>query len=286
MGTVRDAVIVAAGLGTRMLPTSAYVPKELLPLVDVPALHHLIFEARAAGCDRIHIITSPNKDFAYLNQDLNQTFPTYNKGNTHLNPLQGVDVFFHTQHEQKGQGHAVMMARDEINGPFLVLLGDNILTANHAELSDFKPSAVSKNLVELFERYGRPCVSLYDVGIDRVGDYGIVSLNEGTITSIVEKPSPADAPSTFALCGRFIYGEDTFDLLERYSVEEYGEMQSIELLRHWMKNGELRADLLTNEIAWYDSGLPLEWLKSQVDHALLRPEYQQQFRTWLAKRLG
>ena len=178
------------------------------------------------------------------------------------------------------------MARDDIDGPFLVLLGDNILTANHAELSDFKPSRVSKSLVELFERYGQPCVSLYDVGIDRVGDYGIVSLDEGTITSIVEKPSPANAPSTFALCGRFIYGEDTFDLLERYSVEEYGEMQSIELLRHWMKNGELRADLLKNEIAWYDSGLPLEWLKSQVDHALLRPEYRQQFRTWLEKRLG
>ena len=177
------------------------------------------------------------------------------------------------------------MARDNINGPFLVLLGDNILTANHAELSNFKPSSVSKSLVELFKRYGRPCVSLYDVGIDRVGDYGIVSLHEGTITSIVEKPSPANAPSTFALCGRFIYGEDTFDLLERYSVEEYGEMQSIELLRHWMKTGELRADLLTNEIAWYDSGLPLEWLKSQVDHALLRPEYRQQFRTWLEKRL-
>ena len=264
MGTVRDAVIVAAGL---------------------PALHHLIFEAKAAGCDRIHIITSPNKDFASLNEDLNQTFPTYSKGNTHLNPLQGVETFFHTQHEQKGLGHAVMMARDNINGPFLVLLGDNILTANHAELSNFKPSSVSKSLVELFERYGRPCVSLYDVGIDRVGDYGIVSLHEGTITSIVEKPSPANAPSTFALCGRFIYGEDTFDLLERYSVEEYGEMQSIELLRHWMKTGELRADLLTNEIAWYDSGLPLEWLKSQVDHALLRPEYRQQFRTWLEKRL-
>ncbi len=286
MGTVRDAVIVAAGLGTRMLPTSAYMPKELLPLVDMPALHHLIFEARAAGCDRIHIITSPNKDFASLNEDLTQTFPTYSKENTHLNPLQGVETFFHTQHEQKGLGHAVMMARDNINGPFLVLLGDNILTANHAELSDFKPSRVSKSLVELFERYGQPCVSLYDVGIDRVGDYGIVSLDEGTITSIVEKPSPANAPSTFALCGRFIYGEDTFDLLERYSVEEYGEMQSIELLRHWMKNGELRADLLTNEIAWYDSGLPLEWLKSQVDHALLRPEYRQQFRTWLEKRLG
>ena len=75
MGTVRDAVIVAAGLGTRMLPTSAYIPKELLPLVDLPVLHHLIFEAKQAGCDRIHIITSPTKDFTSIQDNLNVTYP-------------------------------------------------------------------------------------------------------------------------------------------------------------------------------------------------------------------
>ena len=90
MGKVRDAVIVAAGLGTRMLPASAYA-KELLPLVDVPVLHHLIFEAKEAGCDD-HIITSPNKDFTSLEQNLNTSFPKYKKGETHLNPLK--DVFF------------------------------------------------------------------------------------------------------------------------------------------------------------------------------------------------
>ena len=79
MGKVRDAVIVAAGLGTRMLPTSAYIPKELLPLVDVPVLHHLIFEAKAAGCDRIHIITSPTKDFTPLQENLTKTYPMYAK---------------------------------------------------------------------------------------------------------------------------------------------------------------------------------------------------------------
>ena len=77
MGRVRDAVIVAAGLGTRMLPTSAYIPKELLPLVDVPVLHHLIFEAKEAGCDRIHIITSPSKDFTTLQNDLASVYSMY-----------------------------------------------------------------------------------------------------------------------------------------------------------------------------------------------------------------
>lgn len=286
MGKVRDAVIVAAGLGTRMLPTSAYIPKELLPLVDVPVLHHLIFEAKEAGCDRIHIITSPNKDFTSLQENRTKMYPMYAKGQSHLNPLEGVNVFYHTQHEQKGLGHAIMMAREDIQGPFLVLLGDNILTSNHAALHEFTPSEVSKQLVDLYEEHRQPCAAVYDVGIDRVGNYGIVSLNDAMITSIVEKPEPKDAPSTFALCGRYIYGEDTFELLDQYSVEAYGEMQSIELLCHWMRADTLRAVHLPNTVAWYDSGLPLEWLKSQIDHALKRPEYAQSLRTWLQERMG
>ena len=285
MGKVRDAVIVAAGLGTRMLPTSAYIPKELLPLVDVPVLHHLIFEAKAAGCDRIHIITSPTKDFTSLQENLTKTYPMYTKEQSLLHPLEGVEVFYHTQYEQKGLGHAIMMARDGIQGPFLVLLGDNILTSNHAALHDFMPSDVSKQLVELYEEYMSPCAAVYDVGIDRVDNYGIVSLKDDLITSIVEKPNQEDAPSTFALCGRYIYGGDTFDLLDHYSVEEHGEMQSIELLSHWMRANTLRAVHLPNTVAWYDSGLPLEWLKSQIDHALKRPEYAQTLRTWLQERM-
>ena len=285
MGKVRDAVIVAAGLGTRMLPTSAYIPKELLPLVDVPVLHHLIFEAKAAGCDRIHIITSPTKDFTSLQENLTKTYPMYTKEQSLLHPLEGVEVFYHTQYEQKGLGHAIMMARDGIQGPFLVLLGDNILTSNHAALHEFMPSNVSKQLVELYEEHMQPCAAIYDVGIDRVDNYGIVSLKDDLITSIVEKPNQEDAPSTFALCGRYIYGEDTFDLLDHYSVEEHGEMQSIELLSHWMRADRLRAVHLPNSVAWYDSGLPLEWLKSQIDHALKRPEYAQTLRTWLQERM-
>ena len=285
MGTVRDAVIVAAGLGTRMLPTSAYVPKELLPLVDLPVMHHLIFEAKHAGCDRIHIITSPTKDFTSLQENLNTVYSMYAKGNNHLNPLEGVEVYIHTQHEQKGLGHAIMMAKEAIVGPFLVLLGDNILTSNHASLNEFEASNISKQLVQLYKEYGQPSASVYNVGTDRVSNYGIVSMDEGKIVSIVEKPSKEEAPSTYALCGRYVFSEDTFELLDHYSVEEYGELQSIALMKHWMDSGQLHAHLLPDSVSWYDSGLPFEWLKSQIDHALRRPEYAEELRAWLNQRL-
>ena len=286
MGTVRDAVIVAAGLGTRMLPTSAYVPKELLPLVDLPVMHHLIFEAKHAGCDRIHIITSPTKDFTSLQENLNTMYSMYAKGNNHLNPLEGIEVYIHTQHEQKGLGHAIMMAREAITGPFLVLLGDNILTSNHASLNEFEASNISKQLVQLYEEHGQPSASVYNVGTDRVSNYGIVSMDEGKIVSIVEKPSKEEAPSTYALCGRYVFSEDTFELLDHYSVEEYGELQSIALMKHWMDSGQLHAHLLPDSVSWYDSGLPFEWLKSQIDHALRRPEYAEELRAWLNERLS
>ena len=285
MGTVRDAVIVAAGLGTRMLPTSAYVPKELLPLVDLPVIHHLIFEAKHAGCDRIHIITSPAKDFTSLQENLNTMYSMYAKGNDHLNPLEGIEVYIHAQHEQKGLGHAIMMAREAITGPFLVLLGDNILTSNHASLNEFEASNISKQLVQLYKEYGQPSASVYNVGTDRVSNYGIVSMDEGKIVSIVEKPSKEEAPSTYALCGRYLFSEDTFELLDHYSVEEYGELQSIALMKHWMDSGQLHAYLLPDSVSWYDSGLPFEWLKSQIDHALRRPEYAEELRAWLNQRL-
>ena len=285
MGTVRDAVIVAAGLGTRMLPTSAYVPKELLPLVDLPVMHHLIFEAKHAGCDRIHIITSPAKDFTSLQENLNTMYSMYAKGNNHLNPLEGIEVYIHTQHEQKGLGHAIMMVREGISGPFLVLLGDNILTSNHASLNEFEASNISKQLVQLYEEHGQPSASVYNVGTDRVSNYGIVSMDEGKIVSIVEKPSKEEAPSTYALCGRYVFSEDTFELLDHYSVEEYGELQSIALMKHWMDSGQLHAHILPDSVSWYDSGLPFEWLKSQIDHALRRPEYAEELRAWLNQRL-
>lgn len=286
MGRVLDAVIVAAGMGTRMLPVSGYIAKEMLPLVDVPVMHHLILEARAAGCTRIHIITSPAKDFSLLLEDMNHKFSSFSNDQTLLNPMGDAEYFIHYQHEQLGLAHAISMASQSISGPFLVLLGDNILTSNHAATTSFEPSSVSTDLVSLHQETGCACGSVYDVGPDSVNQYGIVSLDGDKVQSIVEKPNKEDAPSTLAFCGRYIFTEDFSALLDRFSVEEHGELQSIAILEHWMNEGKLRAHVLDSTVSWYDSGMPLVWLTSQIDHALRRPEYGDELTAWLAQRMN
>ena len=286
MGRVLDAVIVAAGMGTRMLPVSGYVAKEMLPLVDVPVMHHLILEARAAGCTRIHIITSPAKDFSLLLEDMNTKFPLSTNDESLLNPLGEAEYFIHYQHEQLGLAHAISMASQSISGPFLVLLGDNILTSHHAAASSFEPSSVSTDLVLLHQETGCACGSVYDVGPESVNQYGIVSLDGDKVQSIVEKPKKEHAPSTLAFCGRYIFTEDFPVLLDRFSVEEHGELQSIAILKHWMNEGNLRAHVLDSTVSWYDSGMPLVWLTSQIDHALRRPEYGDELTKWLHQRMN
>ena len=286
MGRVLDAVIVAAGMGTRMLPVSGYVAKEMLPLVDVPVMHHLILEARAAGCTRIHIITSPAKDFSLLLEDMNSKFPLSSNDESLLNPLGKAEYFIHYQHEQLGLAHAISMASQSISGPFLVLLGDNILTSHHAAASSFEPSSVSTDLVLLHHETGCACGSVYDVGPESVNQYGIVSLDGDKVQSIVEKPKKEHAPSTLAFCGRYIFTEDFPVLLDRFSVEEHGELQSIAILKHWMNEGNLRAHVLDSTVSWYDSGMPLVWLTSQIDHALRRPEYGDELTKWLHQRMN
>ena len=286
MGRVLDAVIVAAGMGTRMLPVSGYVAKEMLPLVDVPVMHHLILEARAAGCTRIHIITSPAKDFSLLLEDMNSKFPSFSNDQSLLNPLGEAEYFIHYQHEQLGLAHAISMASESISGPFLVLLGDNILTSNHAATSSFEPSSVSTDLVLLHQETGCACGSVYDVGPDSVHLYGSVSLDGDMVQSIVEKPNIVVALSTLAFCGRYIFTDDFSALLDRFSVDEHGELQSIAILKHWMDEGNLRAHVLDSTVAWYDSGMPLGWLTFQIDHALRRPDYGDELTAWLNQRLN
>jgi UTP--glucose-1-phosphate uridylyltransferase len=286
MGRVLDAVIVAAGMGTRMLPVSGYVAKEMLPLVDVPVMHHLILEARAAGCNRIHIITSPTKDFSALLDDMNSKFPSFSNDESLLNPVGDAEYFIHYQNEQLGLAHAISMASSSISGPFLILLGDNILTSNHAALSSFEPSLVSQELVSFYQESGSACGAVYDVGIEAVNQYGIVSLDGDKVQSIAEKPNKEDAPSTLAFCGRYIFTEDFSTLLDHYPVDDHGELQSIAIMEHWMKEGKLRAHVLESTVSWYDSGMPLVWLTSQIDHALRRPEYGDQLAAWLSQRLN
>ena len=283
MAAVEDAVLVAGGIGSRMLPASASIAKEALPLVDIPAITHLAREAVEAGAKRLHIITSPSKDFTGLLKDnswASAKRPDISKGL--LSPFAEVEVLVHVQETPRGFGDALSCALGSINGPFMVLLGDNILMDSYSTVSNYTASNASKILVEAYEKTALPCVGL--AAVEDPENYGVVSMNGQLVKEIVEKPSRENAPSNLVLCGRYLFTADTANLLSKYSFEEYGELQSIAVQKHWMENEGLVGVELEG-FQWYDSGAPLPWLKSQIDYALRREDMSDEIRDWLKDRL-
>ncbi len=283
MAAVQDALLVAGGIGSRMLPASAAIAKEALPLVDIPALSHLAREAVEAGAKRIHIITSPRKDLSGLLKDnswLENKRVDIDK--EILSPFLDIEVHVHVQETPRGFGDALSCALHAIDGPFMVLLGDNILLDSFSSSTNYTPSNASRLLVEAFERTNLPCVGLASVSDPE--NYGVVSMEGELVKEIIEKPLAGTAPSNLVLCGRYIFTSDTSQLLEKYNFEEYGELQSIAIQQHWMQtNGLVGVELKGYQ--WYDSGAPLPWLKSQIDYALRREDMSQEIRDWLNDRL-
>ena len=283
MAAVEDAVLVAGGMGSRMLPASAAIAKEALPLVDIPALSHLAREAVAAGAKRIHIITSPKKDLSQLLKDnswLHEKRPDLEA--ELLSPFNDVEVLVHVQEVPKGFGDALSCALHAIDGPFMVLLGDNILLDSFTTTSNYTPSSASKKLVEAYLRTGLPCVGL--AAVNDPENYGVVSMGGEFVKGIIEKPVREDAPSNLVLCGRYVFTSDTSKLLSQYDYEQYGELQSIAIQQHWMQNEGLIGVELKG-FQWYDSGAPLPWLKGQIDYALRRGDMKDELRSWLDDRL-
>ena len=286
MDVVQDAVLVAAGLGTRMFPVSAFSPKESLPLVDVPLLTHLIMEAKEANIQRLHVVVSPTKSFEPWLKDRRSLHALQDRlDKTLFHAAEGLDVLVHFQHEPKGVGNAIEAALDAIEGPFLVMLGDNLLMDVHASAEAYTPSSASKRLVEAYMQHGEATVGLMEVAEKDVQKYGIVAMEGHRIVSMVEKPPAEKAPSRLALCGRYVFPANTQDLLNIYNYEQHGDLQSIALQQHWMDEGTLYG-LVLDETQWYDSGAPLLWLKAQVDHALRRSDYSEEMRAWLEQRLS
>lgn len=286
MGAVRDAVLVAAGMGTRMFPSSAFLPKETLPLVDVPLLTHLVLEAKAAGIERLHVVVSPTKSFDGMFDDRTSLQALRQHLDARLfNAAEGMEVYTHIQQEPKGVGNAIEAALHAVDGPFLVMLGDNLLMDTHAPTTAYRPSLASKRLIDAHAGRNAATVALMDVGLSEVHHYGVAAMQGETVTAIVEKPVAEEAPSSLALCGRYVFPADAKAILAACTYEEHGELQSIALQERLMEQGRLYGEVLTNT-QWYDSGAPIKWLQAQVDHALRRPDLATEFSDWLLQRLN
>jgi len=275
------AVIPAAGLGTRFLPATKSQPKEMLPVVDKPAIQYVVEEAVASGIDDILIITGRGKraiedhfDRAF---ELEHHLERLGKHEL-LDSLRAITeladrghIHYIRQREQRGLGDAVLTARRHVGDePFALLLGDDIIDARRP---------CTRQLLDIFEEHKAPVIALGRVPRERLSSYGVVAarpLANGLhrITALVEKPGPSEAPSDLAIMGRYVLTPDIFDILEGLPPGKGGELQLTDAL------GLLagRRTLLGLEFSGrrYDIGNKLDWLKATVELALKRQEFGQE----------
>ena len=282
-------MIPAAGLGTRFYPVTKAVPKELLPIVDVPAIQLVIDEAVAAGCDHIVVVSHVSKTpiERYLTPDEAVVAKVKESGRTEMAERLGrigsdVKVTVVHQDSPRGLGHAVGCARAAVgNVPFAVLLPDELMGDANL-LGALADSAAST---------GTGAVGLMRVPADEVSAYGVItpsasSPHEGPfeIVDVVEKPRREDAPSNLIIIGRYVLTPDIFDEIDRLAPHANGEIQLTDALRAQADRSPLTG--LLNRSKRWDTGTPMGWLTAVVDIALERPDVANAFGAWLRQRIG
>jgi UTP--glucose-1-phosphate uridylyltransferase len=242
---IRKAVIPAGGWGTRCLPASKAVPKEMLTIVDRPAIQHVVEEAVAAGITDIMIITGRNKGCIEDHFDRNIELETFLgiKGRKEAlemvrRPSGLAHIYFTRQQEQKGLGHAVCCAREFIGPePFAVLLPDDLIQSEVPCL---------KQMTDAYQRRPGTMVAVMEVAREEVKNYGIIrpvrlTSNIFVVNDLVEKPSPGKAPSNLAIVGRYILSPEIFDCLDRVGPGVGGEIQLTDGLRVLAERDEMYA---------------------------------------------
>jgi UTP--glucose-1-phosphate uridylyltransferase len=231
---VRKAVFPVGGLGTRFLPATKSMPKEMLPIVDRPLIHYAFEEARAAGIEQFIFVTGRNKhtieDHFDHSYELQSTLNKYNKKKEleqtcNWLPAPG-NVSFTRQQEPLGLGHAVWCARHLVgNEPFAVILADDMVLSAKACL---------KQMVEAYDEVGGNVLGVMDVPLEKTSSYGIVDIDSNArlkepklvkARGLVEKPAPADAPSTLSIIGRYILQPEVFTILDKQKPGAGGEIQ-------------------------------------------------------------
>ena len=283
MSTVTKAVIPAAGLGTRFLPATKAQPKEMLPVVDKPAIQYVVEEAVAAGIDDILIITGRNKRSLEDHFDRNFELEYQLQAKGKMGDLAEVvelaelaDIHFVRQGEPLGLGHAVSVARKHVgNEPFVVMLGDDIMDEH---------STVLKDMIKTFDEQRSSVVALMEVPRDEISAYGCAAVEDRDgalcrITEIVEKPEPDLAPSNLAVMGRYLFTPAIFDEISHLEPGVGGEIQLTDAI----------ATLLTREPVFgyvfsegrFDIGKKIDYLRATVELALEREDLGPEFRSFL-----
>lgn len=277
MKKIRKAIIPAAGFGTRFLPATKAVPKEMLPIVDKPTIQYIVEEAVASGIEEILIITNSYK--ACIENHFDNSFELEKKleASGDLERLEMVkdiaamaNVYSVRQKNPRGLGHAILCAKSFVGDePFAILLGDDIVVNDHGKTA-------TQQLVEIYEQYGASVVGVQKVADANVHKYGIIDPKENltercaSVKGFVEKPALQDAPSNFAILGRYILTPKIFELLETQEPGKGNEIQITDAIDRLTQHEDVYAyDFEGNR---YDVGDKVGFLQAQIDFALKRDD--------------
>ena len=271
---VRKAVIPAAGKGTRFLPATKAIAKEMLPIVDRPTIQYVVEEAVLSGVKTIVLVTSRGKSAIEDHFDLAPELESLlqKKGDQktcrEVHALAEMcEMISVRQQEQKGLGHAVLCARQAVgNEPFAVLLGDDIMDAD---------PPVTAQMIRAFEEFGGSIIGVLNVPRDQVHLYGAIKGQEvkprvHRIERIIEKPTPEEAPSTIASTGRYLFTPRIFDLLEDQAPGRGGEIQLTDAIDRLAQIEPVYA--LEYQGLRFDAGEKIGYLRANLHYALKRPD--------------
>ncbi|MBU7217238.1 UTP--glucose-1-phosphate uridylyltransferase GalU [Staphylococcus gallinarum] len=280
---IKKAIIPAAGLGTRFLPATKAMPKEMLPILDKPTIQYIVEEAVAAGIEDIIIVTGKHKraieDHFDNQKELEMILEEKGKQDL-LDEVQHssnlANMFYVRQKEQKGLGHAIWSAKQFIgNEPFAVLLGDDIVQSEVPAI---------KQLMNQYDDTGKSIIGVQQVNENETHRYGIVDpaeSNEGlfSVNKFVEKPEPGTAPSNLAIMGRYVLTPQIFDYLEKQEIGAGGEIQLTDAIERLNKDDKVYAFDFNGER--YDVGEKLGFVKTTIQFALNNEEMSQDVKAYI-----
>lgn len=287
---IRRAVIPVAGKGTRFLPATKQVPKEMIPIINLPMIHYVVEEAILSGIEQVIFITSSGKnaieDYFDRNFEL-EDFLIKNGKIKELEMIQQigkmVEVTSIRQKEQLGLGHAVLCAKDVVgNEPFAVILGDEIVRG---------PNPVTKQLIEVSQKNNNAnVIGVMEIDPQETYKYGVVKgkYNEGSKTTMrmdtmVEKPKPADAPSNLATPGRYIFRPEIFDALKVIPKGVGGEYQLTDAINLLARESEVYAHLFEGNR--FDTGNIEGYLNATIEFALMNKDSEQMMRKLIKEKM-
>ncbi|OLT55391.1 UDP-glucose pyrophosphorylase [Corynebacterium sp. CNJ-954] len=292
---MRTVVVPAAGLGTRFLPATKTVPKELLPVVDTPGIELIAKEASQAGASRLAVVTSPRKQgiMAFFDRDELLEDTLESRGKTEqLNKVRAVNEMITAvsvnQDRPLGLGHAIGCAEDALDedeDAFAVLLPDDLVL----------PFGVMNEMIEVRKRYGGTVLCGFEVPEEEVSNYGVFEIAEADgadgaddqvrrVTGMVEKPDAADAPSNIVATGRYLLDRSIFDALRRTEPGKGGEIQVTDAIAKLIDEGH-PVHVYVHRGNRHDLGNPGGFIRACVDFALDDPSYGPSLERWLARRL-